>query len=326
MEFSMIEIKSSCYGQVKEILSQNKKITFVHLTDHINGFDENYNSIILNELNEFAKKINKKIKISYHQILPAVVKNNYKNLDIVFDAQAQERLNLKHFSLHSIDSNHKIFKDSFCCFLGCSHVSGQFLSAILNKTKLWNNTSCSKNFSYDWETLDGNITTYVPDNSRYFRKFFIDNSEFNKKINSLSTYKHGDTVNNLYKLKNILNSSFVNVVSETLGTSYVPFITEKFLQSIVVKGLFVTYGQPSWHEHLKKYYGFKLYNKIFDYDFDQVDNPIIRVVKLIEMISKFQNLSTSDRHDLYLIEKDTVEYNYDHYYSKNYLKYLEKNV
>jgi len=42
------------------------------------------------------------------------------------------------------------------------------------------------------------------------------------------------------------------------------------------------------------------------------------------MISKFKSLSSDDWRDLYLIELDTIEYNYDHYFSGNYLKFLEK--
>jgi len=42
------------------------------------------------------------------------------------------------------------------------------------------------------------------------------------------------------------------------------------------------------------------------------------------MISKFKNLSVDDWRDLYLLEQDTIEYNYDHYFSKKYLKKLEK--
>ena len=43
----------------------------------------------------------------------------------------------------------------------------------------------------------------------------------------------------------------------------------------------------------------------------------------MSMVSKFSNLSIADWHDLYLIEQDTIEYNYEHYFSGNYLKILE---
>jgi len=75
---------------------------------------------------------------------------------------------------------------------------------------------------------------------------------------------------------------------------------------------------------LSTYYGFKQYNKIFDYSFDEIKNPVKRLIRLMEMISKFAYLSVDDWHDLYNMETDTIEYNYDHYYSKGYLKKLNE--
>ena len=121
-----------------------------------------------------------------------------------------------------------------------------------------------------------------------------------------------------------LTESFVHIVSETMSTSYYPFVTEKFLYSVITRGLFVTNAQPKWHAHISKYYGFKLYDKIFDYSFDSIENPIERMVRLMEMISKFSNLSVDDWNDLYLMEMDTIEYNYDHYFSKGYMKRLKQ--
>ena len=64
------------------------------------------------------------------------------------------------------------------------------------------------------------------------------------------------------------------------------------------------------------------YNKLFDYRFDTIQNPVERLIELITMILKFSVLSASDWNDLYLIEQDTIEYNYDHYFSGKYLKFL----
>jgi hypothetical protein len=40
------------------------------------------------------------------------------------------------------------------------------------------------------------------------------------------------------------------------------------------------------------------------------------------MISKFGTLSVDDWSDLYLIEQDNIEFNYDHYFSGDYLTCL----
>jgi hypothetical protein len=129
---------------------------------------------------------------------------------------------------------------------------------------------------------------------------------------------------NIYNLENKLTQSFLHIVSETMPTSYYPFVTEKFLYSIVTRGLFLAYAQPEWHAHIAKYYGFKLYTRLFDYRFDGITNPVERLVELMTMIGKFSKLTPHEWHDLYLLESDSIEYNYDHYFSKDYLKDLKK--
>ena len=150
---------------------------------------------------------------------------------------------------------------------------------------------------------------------------FKNSDDFNNKIYSFGHVRY-DHKNNIYNLENKLTGSFLHLVSETMATSYYPYYSEKFLYSVVTRGLFLSYAQPMWHKHLEKYYGFKKYDKIFNYDFDSIKNPVKRLVKLIEMISKFKNLSVDDWRDLYLMEEETIEYNYDHYFSGNYLKHL----
>ena len=65
-----------------------------------------------------------------------------------------------------------------------------------------------------------------------------------------------DHAANIYNLENKLTQSFLHIVSETMATSYHPFITEKSLYSIITRGLFLTWGQPRWHAQFEKY-GFK---------------------------------------------------------------------
>ena len=65
---------------------------------------------------------------------------------------------------------------------------------------------------------------------------------------------------------------------------------------------------------------------MFDYRFDAIQNPVERLVELMTMISKFSVLSSDDWKDLYLLEQDTIEYNYDHYFSKDYLVALNDKL
>ena len=290
------------------------------LIDHLNGFDETLRNSVLNSI--VNQKYTGKIYTEY--ILSDRIINSYPTLNLVFSLSLHHKFNLKFFKEYNIHPEIN-FKNFICSFNGSPHVSRRLLVAILNKFRYFDSNYCSKNFSYSIDIIDGHVKNYVEDQHRFYRKFFIsDNSEeFFQTIYSFGHERYNHATN-IYKLENKLTQSFIHIVSETLATSHYPFVTEKFLYSIVTRGLFLTYGQPGWYEHLEKYYGFKKYNKLFDYRFDSIQNPVERLVELMSMLSKFSILTPHEWHDLYLIEQDTIEYNYDHYFSGNYLEYLKK--
>jgi hypothetical protein len=309
------------YDNIDEVISTINNGGSVLLGDHLNGFDCNNKNRILTILNE---KIQKRAEIKHIQILEDNVKNNYSNLNITFEFKEQKKVCWEPLSRYK--QHPKVhYKNFICSFNGSEHVSRKLLVSILEKFKYYNLEYCSKNFSYSTDIIDGHITKFVSDRDTLYRKFFISNSSENffQSINSFGhvRFKHDK---NIYNLEHKLTQSFLHIVSETMATSYVPFVTEKFLYSIVTRGLFLSYAQPGWHDHIEKYYGFKLYTKLFDYRFDTIQNPVERLVELMTMISKFSHLTPHEWHDLYLIEQDTIEYNYDHYFSSNYLKCLAK--
>ena len=291
--------------------------------DHIGGFDINLQNKILKRLNDFASQENKIFDITVHQIFTNNITSTYPNLKITFSIENQERINTGHFYNYSMHPELN-YKNFVCSFNGTPHVGRKLLVSILQKFKYFNPMYSSKNFSYSTNVLDGHINDYVTNNN-FYNKFFISENSL-KFFQTKYSFGHErfDHGNNIYTLENKLTESFLHIVSETMATSYYPFVTEKFLYSVVTRGLFLSYAQPGWHSHVEKYYGFKKYTKLFDYRFDSIENPVERLVELITMISKFSVLSTADWHDLYQIEQDTIEYNYNHYFSNNYKRHLEK--
>ena len=288
--------------------------------DHLGGFDSSFNNDILTKINAMALP-GTQVEVSY--IIEPYIADNYSNLQLtkkrwpMFDS-------LQLYNTHP-ELNYKNF---VCSFNGSEHVSRKFLVSILKKFGYFNPDYCSKNFSYTTNKLDGHIYDYVSNDIEFYRKFFISNNseDFFQSIKSFGHVKFDqfDHDKNIYNLENKLTESFLHLVSETMATSYVPFVTEKFLYSVITHGLFLAYAQPGWHNHVEKYYGFKRYTKLFDYRFDSIQNPVERLVELMTMISKFSVLSSADWKDLYQLEADTIEYNYDHYFSGNYLEHLKK--
>lgn len=300
----------------------------IQLEDHLGGFDQQLHNPILSQVNQSAQEqgiigqvtvtmpLGRKVRDCYPNL-----KFNYKHMDYMWES-------LHNYNIHP-ELNYKNF---ICNFNGAPHVSRKLLTAILYRMGYWNPEYCSKNSAYDSSAIDGHLWDYVGDRISFYRKFFLspDSENFFQSVinqgedNSQNVRYHLDK--NIINLESKITGSFLHVVSETIGTSYYPFVTEKFLFSICTRGLFLAYAQPGWHDFLQQCYGFKLYDNLFDYEFDNIANPVERVIALISMISKFSCLSTHDWHDLYLLEQDNVEFNYDHYYGKSYLKCLERYV
>ena len=293
--------------------------------DHLGGFDKNLESDALNCAVQFAKEKNistivtgyvfsdyfsRRYGINFNYRQDLVGGNGWEELTAY---TRQPGINYKNF---------------ICSFNGSNHVSRQLLSSILKNQGYFDPYYSSKNFTGSNDKIIGHLNNLdlTEDEIELYDKFFKNTDEFNDTVYSFGhvRFDHG---NNIYNLESKLTQSFVHIVSETMATSYYPFVTEKFLYSIVTRGLFVAYAQPGWHTYIEKYYGFKLYDKIFDYSFDSIQNPVKRLIKLMEMISKFSKLSIDDWRDLYFVlEKDTIEYNYNHFFSGDYLIKLKEGT
>lgn len=293
------------------------------IQDHMGGHRYDMTNSVLDHLNNIAGKQNKKLLIHYHSILDHTVTSHYPNLQINFDANFQNRINLTEFIKYNMHPEIN-FKNFVCSFNGSPHVSRKLLVSIIKKLGWFDPNYCSKNFQFDLISIDGHLgDLLLPDQQQFYNKFFLTSNKFGQQKYSFGHVQYNHSTN-IYNLENKLTKSFLHVVSETLATSYYPFVTEKFLYSIVTRGLFLAYAQPGWHSHVEKYYGFKRYTKLFDYRFDAIQNPVERLVELITMVSKFSQLTPAEWKDLYLLQQCEIEYNYDHYFSGNYLKHLKQ--
>ena len=298
-----------------QILDNTAFSKIISIPDHLGGFDINYRNPLLDHI---SGNVDQNTTILNYYIFDERVTQNYPNLTFKLDKKEFRVFHsLKDYNMHP-PLNYKNF---ICSFNGSPHISRKLLVSILQKFNWFNKNYCTKNFSVDPYIIDGHITELIK-NSNFYTKFFSVDPIFLNNI-YVDNYQRFNHMNNIQTLETRLTESFLHIVSETLATSYYPFMSEKSFYSIATRGLFLAYAQPGWHEHFEKYFGFRRYTKLFDYHFDTIKNPIKRLVELMSMVSKFSNLSIADWHDLYLIEQDTIEYNYEHYFSGNYLKILE---
>ena len=94
------------------------------------------------------------------------------------------------------------------------------------------------------------------------------------------------------------------------------FITEKTWKPIVFKKTFLVWGGQGIHAKLKDL-GFKLYEELFNYNFDKFRNNKKRLDKLCETVKPYMNMEPSTlKHSIKLSIKDKIEYNYNLYCEK----------
>lgn len=293
--------------------------TEMYVSEHLSGFDQNYSSEILEKLDTFAQEKGRVLTVYSACIVKDEIKKQYPNLNILLiHHELHELLKPLHDYRNPPNINYKNF---LCTFNGSPHLGRQLLTAYLYKQDLFNPEYCSKNFEIN-DNMIWNELEFQTDNAEYYYNFFKNQNDFYETIYSFgwNRFQHGK---NIYTLQDKLAGSFLHLVSETCATSAVPYITEKFLYSIVTKGLYIAHAPMDWHNQVHTLLGFKPYS-IFDYDFDSIKNPITRLIKLMEQVQKFSKLSVSDWNDIRQMEIDSIEYNYHHYFSKEYIKYIDR--
>lgn len=100
--------------------------------------------------------------------------------------------------------------------------------------------------------------------------------------------------------------SFMQIVSESNHLNY--FLTEKTCAPLYFNKPFLVSGIKGFHAMLESM-GFKLYNEIFDYSFDKIDNLEVRNHLMLQNVLRLSKLSNSDLRQLYIKIAPKLLYN-----------------
>lgn len=300
------------------------------LGDHLGGFDQQLRNPILTALQKYAESKKFHFHIVTDRIYDEQVKKLYPNLKFEFSMYQWLRWN-SYASFLKFTQHQDIKIQNFICSFNIKGIpSRQLLIAALYSYGWFSSKYVCKNFVFSKENLFGLLSEHAPDIEPILSKFFgmpgCDQIFQTKYMPNQKQPNPKHPTQTWHNRENLITESWLNIVAESCGLSHVPFVTEKFLHSVVNRSLFITYGQPGWYEYLYGIYGFKPYNKIFSYDFDSEKNPVIRLIKLMDQLVKFSKLSYNDLTDIRLIEMDTIEFNRDWYFSGSYLKKLMKHA
>jgi len=136
--------------------------------------------------------------------------------------------------------------------------------------------------------------------------------------------------------------TFVSVVSETLTDQGILFLSEKTWKPILVGHPFIVYGCKGTLKYLKDR-GYKTFSNWWDESYDNEEDPLVRLEKILEVLNKLKNKSIKElqqlnfemvpvlRHNRELFLKDLKNnFNFpDGTYNKfltNYLNNIYKNL
>ena len=318
----MITIRTIPTGKYNVNLKNvNDSITVV---DHLDGFSIEAKSPVLTAVH---LQTNEHRTVHCEYIPNTNIKNNYPKLEIKFDVNTW-------FGENNIASIHPKFNASknitkfLCSFNNANHTGRILLTSALNSYGYFDPETCSKNFICQPNDILGYLYDLVGQQAEWYKIFFTQNNsgDFSSTQHKFGISPSRDHGRNQEFLSPRIDASFLHLVSETMATSYYPFVTEKFFYSVAAGNLFLAYAQPGWHHYVTRWFGFRQYNKIFDYRFDSVKNPVIRLITLMDMISKFSRLSLYEWNNLHRIEQETIDYNYEHFASGRYLVHLHKKI
>ncbi len=123
----------------------------------------------------------------------------------------------------------------------------------------------------------------------------------------------------------ILTSALFHVVTETVFYDQKLHLTEKIFKPIVARRPFLLLAAPYNLKYLKSY-GFKTFERWIDESYDtEVDNEK-RITLVVAELQKLANLSKFDLDKIYLEMQETLDYNFDWFYTGFKQKIVEELV
>mgnify|MGYP003333232177 CR=1 FL=1 len=120
-------------------------------------------------------------------------------------------------------------------------------------------------------------------------------------------------------------NSFFHVVTETVYFSPKLHLTEKIFKPIVCKRPFILVAAPGNLNYLKSY-GFQTFDRWIDESYDQETDHYARIEKITAEIARLCAMSPSKLHQIHREMQDTLEYNFDHFYSNFRYKIIDELV
>jgi len=192
----------------------------------------------------------------------------------------------------SLDLN-KNFEKLFINYNNRPRIHRKIMMDLLVKNNLFSSGRNSWN-NLSKDVLGTDIISQFEYETKYWNESLINLDEYNSK-NKNYKEEHSDTMLN--------PNTLFSLVGET--SMDVPYVTEKTYRCFFFKQPFIAYGAKGQNKEIIKY-GFKIFDNIIDYSFDDESNYMKRFQGLIEQLKKLNNL---DYNELYEKMNSVLEHN-----------------
>jgi hypothetical protein len=118
----------------------------------------------------------------------------------------------------------------------------------------------------------------------------------------------------------LAEKSLLHVVTETVYQGRRQHLTEKTFKPMVMQQPFVLVSCQGSLEYLRRY-GFKTFGEFWNEDYDEKDD-VLRVIRVGKLLNDLDNLSVKEKQQLQRHLTNTVEYNYNWFYSQEFEQLL----
>jgi len=119
--------------------------------------------------------------------------------------------------------------------------------------------------------------------------------------------------------------SLVYVPTETVYFGRRLHITEKTFKAIALEMPFILVA-PAHSLRYMRSYGFQTFKGIFDESYDEEEDDILRIEKVIKLLKDLDNLSVKERQDIHRACLPIVEHNFEHFYGTGFEHILWKEL
>jgi hypothetical protein len=307
---------------VKDIKNKKAKIVFLYVTEgdwgiykfHFDWLDNLIEKYKFDNDDVYMVSANLKANENYTKNKFTIIPYNFfiNRLDFL-SIDKLDKYRLKQFENEYVKyiNNNKINKKKkhFVCFNGIPKLHRLLMFGMIKSNPILNNTTILS------------LRNSKSNNSKSFYEEVLNNSVHETIIDFFKTYDSNinysyDTQDwdSLYDWGNFINekahnSTFVNIVTETMCNNESIFLTEKIYKPIYMCQPFIIFGNPNSLTKLKEY-GFKTFDKWWDESYDTELDFNSRFEKITKVLQEIASWDFDKCHQMTIQMEEIFIHNY----------------